>query len=94
MTGMYVLVSYDIVDDRIRVRAMKFLKDFGTRIQKSVFECRLDEERYRRMKKGLEELIDKKEDRVRYYRLCKQCETRVVISGWGEIQQDEGFEVI
>jgi CRISPR-associated protein Cas2 len=91
---MYILVSYDIVDDRIRNTVMKFLKNFGERIQLSVFECDLEEEMYRKMKRGVEGLIDKKKDRVRYYRLCKGCVGKVVISGWGEIREDEGFNIV
>lgn len=91
---MYVLVSYDIVDDRTRTKVMKFLKNFGERVQLSVFECNLDDAMYQKMKRGVEKLIDKKEDRVRYYRLCKGCVGKVVISGWGEIREDEGFEII
>lgn len=91
---MYTMVSYDIVKDKTRTRVMKFLKDFGDRVQLSVFECDLDDEQYARMKEGVEELINQKEDRVRYYRLCKSCMSRVVISGWGEIEQDEGFTII
>ena len=91
---MYVTVSYDIVNDRTRSRVMKFLKDFGTRVQLSVFECDLNDEQIQKMKAGVEKLIDKKEDRVRYYRLCKGCIKRVAISGWGEVPGDEGFEII
>jgi CRISPR-associated protein Cas2 len=91
---MYILVSYDIVDNRVRTKVMKLLKNFGERIQLSVFECDLDDARYARMKDGVERLIDKKADRVRYYRLCRGCLDRVQISGWGEIREDEGFEVI
>lgn len=91
---MYVMVSYDIVEDRTRTKIMKFLKDFGDRVQLSVFECDLNDVQFKRMKEGVEKLINKKEDRVRYYRLCKACIDRVVISGWGEIHQDEGFEII
>jgi len=91
---MYVLISYDIVDDRIRNKVMKLLKDFGQRIQLSVFECDLDEAMYQRMKKGVEALIDRAKDRVRYYRLCRGCVERVVISGWGEIRKDKGFEIV
>lgn len=91
---MYILVSYDIVDDRIRNRVMKFLKNFGERIQLSVFECDLDVEMYRKMKRGVETLIDKSNDRVRYYRLCKGCVGKVAISGWGEIREDEGFNIV
>jgi len=91
---MYTMISYDIVNDKTRTKVMKFLKDFGDRVQLSVFECDLDNDQYSRMKEGVEKLINKKEDRVRYYRLCKGCMSRVVISGWGEIEQDEGFTII
>jgi len=91
---MYVLVSYDIVDNKTRTRVMKLLKNFGERIQQSVFECELDEAHYRRMKKGVERLIDSELDSVRYYRLCRVCMSRVVVSGWGEVQEEEGFEII
>jgi CRISPR-associated protein Cas2 len=43
-------VVYDISSDAERTKVDKTLKDFGFRIQKSVFECRLD-------RKGRDELI-------------------------------------
>jgi CRISPR-associated protein Cas2 len=45
-------VVYDITSDKERARVDKTLKNFGFRIQKSVFECRLT-------KKSREELIGK-----------------------------------
>ena len=57
---MYVMVSYDIVDDKTRTKVMNFLKDYGTRVQYSVFECELSEEKFKEMKKGVEALINKK----------------------------------
>ena len=91
---MYVLVSYDVVEDKKRNRLFKYLKDFGTPVQKSVFECDLSGERLKKMVKGVEGIINLKSDKVRYYPLCRQCVGRVVISGWGEIREDEGFEVV
>lgn len=91
---MHVMVSYDIVNDRIRMKVMKHLKNFGIRVQLSVFECDLDEERVQKMKAGVERLINRKKDRVRYYVICKGCLNKVVISGFGEIEEDEGFEII
>ena len=43
---MYVMVSYDIVEDRARTKVMKFLKDYGNRVQLSVFECDLHRETF------------------------------------------------
>ena len=45
-------VVYDISDDKERNNVQKILKNFGFRIQKSVFECRLDG-------KSKKELIEK-----------------------------------
>ena len=47
--GDYAVV-YDITSDRERGKVDKLLKGFGFRVQKSVFECRLD-------RKGKAELI-------------------------------------
>lgn len=91
---MYVLVSYDIVDDKVRTRVMKLLKNYGRRVQLSVYECEVDEAQYGRMKAAVEEHIDKRLDRVRYYTLCKTCLRNVDICGWGEVMEDEGFEII
>jgi CRISPR-associated protein Cas2 len=91
---MYIMVSYDIVDDKTRLKVLNFLKNFGDRVQLSVFECNLNEEQFRKMKTGIEKIIDRKQDRVRYYRICNACRKRVQISGWGEVIEDEGFEII
>lgn len=91
---MYVMVSYDIVDDKTRLKVLKFLKNFGNRVQLSVFECNLTEEQFKRMKKGIEKIIDRREDKVRYYKICNSCIKRVQISGWGEVINVEDFEII
>lgn len=91
---MYVLISYDIVSDRTRNKAMKFLKDYGAHVQKSVFECHLNEDKYTEVKNGLKDLVNLKEDRVRFYKICRACMGRVEISGWGEVKEDEEFTVV
>lgn len=56
MRGIYdYAVVYDISCDRERSRIDRVLKNFGFRIQKSVFECRLT-------RKGRDELIGKLEE--------------------------------
>jgi CRISPR-associated protein Cas2 len=46
---MFYLVSYDIPDDKKRTRMAKTLRDFGERVQLSVFECILDDILLKRM---------------------------------------------
>ncbi len=91
---MFFMISYDVVDDKKRLRLMNLLKDYGTRVQKSVFECNLKEDVYSRLKAEIEKIIDRKKDRVRYYRLCEVCVGRVEISGWGEVTEDDEFILI
>ncbi len=91
---MYILISYDIVSDRVRNRVMKFLKDYGDHVQKSVFECHLHEDKYTEVKNGLGKLINPKEDRVRFYKVCRACMGRVEISGWGTVKEEEEFIIV
>ncbi|MBW2014600.1 MAG: CRISPR-associated endonuclease Cas2 [Deltaproteobacteria bacterium] len=85
---MFCLVCFDIVDDRIRYRAVKIIKAYGIRVQKSVFECTsLTEEQFLKMKQRLEDCIDSTQDSVRFYFLCRQCLHKVECSGVGEIPE-------
>ncbi len=92
---MFVLVTFDISSDRIRYRAVKVLKGFGVRVQKSVFECSgLTEKHYLEMKDRLEALIDQRTDSVRYYSICKACVGNVEFSGKGSAPTEKSFETV
>ena len=92
---MFFLVCFDIADDRIRYRVVKVLKGFGTRVQKSVFECpNLTEERFLKMKNSIDDLIDQGDDSVRYYLLCRGCIRRMEYSGIGGLPDGEIFRVV
>lgn len=91
---MYIVVSYDIVDDKKRLRVAKLLKNYGERVQKSVFECRVDEKRYLEIKGKLEKIIDMENDSVRYYLLCQRCIGNIEISGWGTVLEDDDVIII
>ena len=93
---MYV-ISYDIDIDRTRNRIAKTLLNYGHRVQYSVFECDLTQERYEKLYKELSKLIT--EDvtgSVRIYHLCGKCEMRVVTIGLYEdkIPGDDDLIVI
>lgn len=91
---MFVVVSYDVVDDRKRTKIAKAMKSYGERVQKSVFECRIDDQQFIKMKKALESIMDMNEDSVRYYFLCKGCIERIEISGWGTVVEDENLIIV
>jgi CRISPR-associated protein Cas2 len=91
---MFVVVAYDIVDDRKRLRVAKLMKQYGVRVQKSVFECILDDRRYLKMKAEIEKLIDWEDDGVRYYILCAGCVKNIETSGVGSVLEDEEVIVV
>ena len=80
---MLIIVSYDVPSDRRRTRLAKALKDFGERVQLSVFECHLDDKRLERLKGRVAKLIDEEQDSVRLYRLCEACKGKLEILGLG-----------
>lgn len=89
---MFILVSFDISDDKTRYRVVKVLKGYGHRVQKSVFECPdLSEKRFLKMKDRLESLIDYTTDSVRYYRQCRACLGECELSGLGVLPQAEEY---
>lgn len=80
---MLIIVTYDIPDDRRRLRVAQALEDFGFRVQYSVFEAVLDDGERQRLLARLEKLVDTGDDKLRVYGLCGTCETNVIVMGAG-----------
>lgn len=80
---MLVSVCYDVVVDARRLRLARFLDGFGLRVQRSVFEARLDDAACGDLAAGAERIIDPAADGVRVYRLCETCARRVIRLGQG-----------
>jgi CRISPR-associated protein Cas2 len=70
---MHFVVAYDIVKDRRREKVMNTLKNFGLRVQYSVFECELTMGKLDELRERLRTLIDPRRDRVHIYPLCDAC---------------------
>ncbi|OGT89102.1 MAG: CRISPR-associated endonuclease Cas2 [Gammaproteobacteria bacterium RIFOXYA12_FULL_61_12] len=83
-----ILVCYDIIDNRRRYRVERLLQGFGTRVQKSVFECHISPAEYRELIEEAEALIDSAEDSIRLYNLCGKDLQRILVDGVGEVTQD------
>ena len=88
------MVSYDIPDDKRRTKLAKTIKDFGDRVQYSVFECNLDSDLLDKMTTRIEKIVDKKEDSVRIYSLCAACERVIRIIGAGEVTKDQDVYIL
>lgn len=90
----FIVVVYDIKDDNTRNRVCNTLKNYGTHVQLSVFECVLDASQYQRMKRSIERLIDVDEDLVRFYKLCESCRKKCELLGEGEFTEDSDIYIV
>ncbi|MBW1992580.1 MAG: CRISPR-associated endonuclease Cas2 [Deltaproteobacteria bacterium] len=91
---MFYAISYDIRDDRRRLQVARILKDFGERVQLSVFEAHLEETDLERLKQRLAPHLDQEVDSLRFYPLCAACFPRVEVIGRGMVLQDPDFIII
>ena len=71
---MDILVAYDVATDtaagRRRLRQVaQVCKDYGQRVQNSVFECTVNEVQYETLRHRLLKCINKEDDNLRIYRL-------------------------
>jgi CRISPR-associated protein Cas2 len=85
---MFIVVAYDVADDRRRNRIARMLEGHGDRVQESVFELFIDRPRLRRLQRQLLEWLDEEEDRIRYYRLCNKDLRDVCQDGTGSRPSD------
>ncbi len=71
---MRYLVVYDIEPNKVRTRVAKVLEGYGQRVQKSVFECDLDDVEISRLSQELAMLLAKSQNGgIRIYRICERC---------------------
>ena len=78
---MRYAVCYDIGANSRRNRVAKILEDYGTRVQRSVFEADLDEAGVAAMTERLRSVVNIELDGVVVYALCAGCERSVVVLG-------------
>lgn len=90
----FLLIVYDISDDRRRTKLHNALLDFGTPVQYSVFECLLTEKEQEQMKKKVMKVIRPKKDQVRFYRLCAECLKKVEVTSGKEVLSAEPASLV
>ncbi|QXP90091.1 CRISPR-associated endonuclease Cas2 [Methylococcus capsulatus] len=83
---MLILVSYDVSTEtaagRRRLRHVaKVCLNYGQRVQKSVFECKVNLAQMETLKAELLDKIDEKEDSLRIYRITEPLEKNLMEFG-------------
>lgn len=88
---MYVVVSYDIPEDKRRTKIHSILKSYGQWMQYSVFECELTDTQYAKLRSRLGKLIKPEEDSIRFYCLCAGCQRKVERIGGEQLRDNSIF---
>lgn len=79
---MLIIVTYDVSTEtrqgrrRLR-RVAKVCESMGQRVQKSVFECQVNDMQFEQLERELLAEIDEREDNLRFYRITEPVEVRV-----------------
>ncbi len=79
---MLIIVTYDVSTEtregrrRLR-RVAKVCESKGQRVQKSVFECQVNDMQFEQLERELLAEIDDQEDNLRFYRITEPVEVRV-----------------
>lgn len=71
---MNMLITYDIAHPKRLYRVAKVMKDYGIRVQCSVFEADLSPKQFKEMRLRTEAELVFQDDGVKYFPLCKQCD--------------------
>ncbi len=93
---MMVLVAYDVNTEdpigkkRLRLVA-KICKNFGQRVQNSVFECLVDPAQWVILREGLMKTADLEKDSLRFYFLGANWQKRVEHAGAKVSYDPEGL---
>ena len=83
---MWIVVCYDVSTEtpqgrrRLR-RVAQVCKNYGQRVQKSVFECQVNEMKFEELRRKLLREIDKEDDNLRLYRLTEPRDKHVETYG-------------
>ena len=90
----FYAVCFDVCNPRRLRRVSDEMENFGTRVQRSLFECYLDDAEFEELKDRIAGWIDEKEDHVRYYPLCPKDIPGIIIDGAGEKTIDSDYYMV
>lgn len=96
---MMVLITYDVKTEEAggqrRLRHVaKTCKDYGQRVQYSVFECLVDPAQFTVLRQRLVDIIDEDQDSLRFYYLGSNWKKRVEHIGAKPGYDPEGTLII
>ena len=91
----WYLVAYDIRDEVRLRRVAKHLKGYGSRLQYSLFRCRLTNRQAERLRWEMTQIMGQ-EDALLLVSLCQNCAAKVKGKGEGGgwTEKEVSFEIV
>jgi len=90
-----MIVAYDIAEPKRLAKVAIVMKDYGCRVQKSIFEVTAKGGVLEEMKRRIGRIINTDEDGVKYYPVCEKCSGRLEIIGEGAcIDSDQEYCIL
>jgi len=94
LSAMKYLICYDIPEDSVRAKIVRYLEEFAYRMQYSVFNCDLDSKAAAVVWSDLLELVDESDGgTVLMTPLCKACAKNLKLSG-KPLEEEKGFLIV
>lgn len=92
--AMTVIAAYDVSNDDRRAQMAALLGNYGVRIQRSVFQCHLDQEEYELVVRRAEALLDLNLDVFHLIPTCDSCRSGRVEMGQVNRVMDELYWIV
>jgi CRISPR-associated protein Cas2 len=90
----FYLLTYDISDDKRRLKIAKIMESVGDRVQHSVFEAYLTQQELDKLLKRVRKVLSAKDDSLRVYQLCAACREKMRIEGQGKGTPPPGVMIV
>lgn len=90
----FYVLTYDISDDKRRLKVAKLMESVGDRVQHSVFEAYLTPAELEKLLKRVRKVLSEREDSVRVYQLCASCRGKVHTEGQGKVTPPPGVMIV
>lgn len=91
---MKYLICYDITEDPVRSKMVRYLEAFAYRLQYSVFNCNLNAKDAAAVWQDLIDIAaESKDGSVLMVPLCKSCEKNLKLSG-KPLEEEKGFMIV
>ena len=90
----FYLLTYDMTDNKRRLKLAKLLESVGLRVQGSVFEGWLTDSEIKQIREKCRSLLHTENDSLRIYPICRSCREKMILIGRGTSLPEPGLVIL